>query len=77
MTHKNPELRAAGAVSDKKEAPAVKSKPGALSQAQKKPPKFELEDGTKWLVVSHPQYPFTKIRNIKRTTRISSSIKQV
>lgn len=49
MTHKNPELRQSGVVADKKEPPAVKPKPGA--QAPKKPARFELEDGNKWIVV--------------------------
>ena len=52
MTHKNPELRGTGVVPDtsNKTPPAVKAKPGELSQ--KKPPKLELEDGNKWMVVS-------------------------
>ncbi|WVR03407.1 hypothetical protein IAU60_000398 [Kwoniella sp. DSM 27419] len=51
MTHKNPELRAAGVVPDnegKKAAPALKPKPGAAPA--KKPAKLELEDGNKWMV---------------------------
>lgn len=53
MTHKNPELRATGAVPDtKKTPPAVKAKPGSLAQTPKKPPRLELEDGNKWMVVS-------------------------
>jgi adenylyl cyclase-associated protein len=52
MTHKNPELRTSSVVSDKK-APPIKAKPGALSQAPKKPPRTELEDGNKWIIVSN------------------------
>lgn len=51
MTHKNPELRTNSVVPDKK-APPVKAKPGALSQAPKKPARTELEDGNKWIIVS-------------------------
>ncbi|KAK8844644.1 hypothetical protein IAR55_006491 [Kwoniella newhampshirensis] len=50
MTHKNPDLRAAGAVPDNvKRAPALKPKPA--SAPVKKPAKMELEDGNKWIVV--------------------------
>jgi hypothetical protein len=51
MTHKNPELRTSStvAVDQKKAPPAVGKKPTTLA---KKPPKFELEDGNKWMVVS-------------------------
>ena len=54
MTHKNPELRNAHtAVPFKKNAstykPVVARKP---NQVAKKPPKKELEDGKKWVVVS-------------------------
>lgn len=50
MTHKNPELRNAATVPDstKKAPPAVGKKPATLV---KKPPKLELEDGNKWMVV--------------------------
>jgi adenylyl cyclase-associated protein len=58
MTHKNPELRATGAVPDtKKTPPVVKAKPGSLAQAPKKPPRLELEDGNKWIVVSSRALP--------------------
>ncbi|KAL7420321.1 suppressor of rasval19 [Cryptotrichosporon argae] len=51
QTHKNPELRAAGVVPDKKAPPPVKPKPGQAAAAPaKKPAKLELEDGNKWLV---------------------------
>jgi len=52
MTHKNPELRSSSVVPDnqKKDPPAVGKKPATLT---KKPPKFELEDGNKWMVVCH------------------------
>lgn len=51
MTHKNPELRGSGTVPDlqKKEPPAVGKKPATLT---KKPPRLELEDGNKWMIVS-------------------------
>lgn len=55
MTHKNPELRQSSVVAEKKAPPAIAPKPGAgAGQAPKKPPRFELEDGNKWLVVSRP-----------------------
>ncbi|WWC66989.1 uncharacterized protein I206_100896 [Kwoniella pini CBS 10737] len=51
MTHKNPELRQSSVVSDsvngKKAPPTLKPKPGAVV---KKPAKFELEDGNKWMI---------------------------
>lgn len=59
QTHKNPELRAAGAVPDRAPSPSrrpgppVKAKPAGFSRAPaapaKKPPKLELE-GNKWAV---------------------------
>jgi len=50
MTHKNPELRTSSTVPDnqKKAPPAIGKKPAVVA---KKPPKFELEDGNKWMVV--------------------------
>lgn len=51
MTHKNPELRNAAPVPDiskKAPPPAVGKKPATLV---KKPPKLELEDGNKWMIV--------------------------
>lgn len=54
MTHKNPELRAGGAVPDQKRTPpAVKAKPGAFAQAPKKPARTELEEGNKWIIENH------------------------
>jgi adenylyl cyclase-associated protein len=61
MTHKNPELRAGGTVPDsavKKSPPAVKAKPGSLTQP-KKPAKLELEEGNKWMIVSCSAFPVT------------------
>lgn len=51
MTHKNPELRSSAVVPEnqKKAPPAVGKKPATLA---KKPPKLELEDGNKWMIVS-------------------------
>jgi adenylyl cyclase-associated protein len=53
MTHKNPDLRSSSVAPDatKSGPPAVKAKPGALTQAANKPPKMELQDGNKWIVV--------------------------
>ncbi|KAL1406916.1 suppressor of rasval19 [Vanrija albida] len=56
QTHKNPELRAAGVVSDKKVSspPPIKAKPASFSKAApKKPAKTELVDGNKWVVEYH------------------------
>lgn len=55
MTHKNPELRTSSVVPDgqKKEPPVIGKKPTVLA---KKPPKFELEDGNKWMVVCSPSF---------------------
>ncbi|ORX85220.1 hypothetical protein K493DRAFT_326761 [Basidiobolus meristosporus CBS 931.73] len=48
MTHKNPELRASGAVAASASAPAPAQKPAAPT-ATKKPAKFQL-DGNKWII---------------------------
>ncbi|WVQ93921.1 hypothetical protein IAU59_000999 [Kwoniella sp. CBS 9459] len=50
MTHKNPELRSAAAVLERKKSgpPALKPKPG--STPPKKPARLELEDGSKWMI---------------------------
>ena len=51
MTHKNAELRTTGTVPDKKTPPAIKAKPVSFAKP-KKAPKTELEDGSKWIIVS-------------------------
>ncbi|WRT63497.1 uncharacterized protein IL334_000402 [Kwoniella shivajii] len=52
MTHKNPDLRSSAVVPDNsasaKKAPPLKPKPGAAPP--KKPAKFALEDGNKWMI---------------------------
>jgi len=56
MTHKNPDLRAGGAVPTSLGSGAAggkgPQKPPKPTQMQKKPPKTEL-DGNKWNIVCH------------------------
>ena len=54
MTHKNPELRskAGGLDAESSGSFATKARTSAVTQTPKKPPKMELEDGNKWIVVS-------------------------
>jgi adenylyl cyclase-associated protein len=78
MTHKNPELRTSSTVPDsqKKSPPVVGKKPVTLA---KKPAKFELEDGNKWMVVrliiNCPRGLADRNRRTRRTIGRSSLIR--
>ncbi|GAA5885400.1 hypothetical protein JCM6882_009603 [Rhodosporidiobolus microsporus] len=81
MTHKNPELRASGAVPSSLGAGKGPQKPPKPTTMQKKPPKTEL-DGNKWNIENHENNPSivlndTEINHIVNVFNVKSSIIQI
>ncbi|GAA5830249.1 hypothetical protein JCM11251_001283 [Rhodosporidiobolus azoricus] len=81
MTHKNPELRASGAVPSSLGAGKGPQKPPKPSAMQKKPPKTEL-DGNKWNIENHENNPSivlndTELNHIVNVFNVKSSIIQI
>ncbi|BGP13845.1 hypothetical protein JCM10213_002482 [Rhodosporidiobolus nylandii] len=81
MTHKNPELRASGAVPSGVGAGKGPQKPPKPSAMQKKPPKTEL-DGNKWNIENHENNQAivienTELNHIVNVFNVKASIIQI